>query len=259
MAFLFNPLHVALHQHLNWDFAYTYSFARNDPWVPLARSEIRRLSQHLPVLVAKRGGDWVPVVPLETGEPGKSPLDEDFGWRFGRPPTALRYHPFQALETGEEKPVLAVAVDDKTVGPDRTNRFFDQEGRPAPLIKAILRRLQQLRLERKQSEDAAKALAEASVLKPLPDLKDRQGRTPFWTVDQEAFFALSGDDLATLGEKPHHAFLLAIAMLYSSRFLPGKTQRSTVPLKAAERREEEEEPAYAGDEDSKLFFNFDQN
>ena len=221
MAFLFNPLHYALHHAVRWDFATVFDFARNDGYVPIARSEVRSLAQHVPILVAITGSKAVAVVPIDPQHATHAPLDEAFRWRHGTAPTALRYHPFRAIaDSTTGAPILAVAEDRVTVNTTATNGFFDDNAQPLPVVRAVLRRLQQLESEKSQMRAAASALAEAGLLVAMPHLTDRRGRAPFHTLDSSAFAALPPARLATLGPLPHHAFMLAASMAYSRQWLP---------------------------------------
>ena len=220
MAFLFNPLHYALHHAVRWDFATSFEFARKDNYVPIARSEVRSLAQQAPILVVISGKYVVPAVPLNPQHTRHPLLDEAFRWRRGTAPTALRYHPFRTIaDSNTGAPMLAVAEDRETVRADATNGFFDELARPLPVVRAVLRRLQQLHLEKAQIQAAAVALAEADLLVAVPNLVDSMGRAPFHTLNDAAFARLPAARLSTLGRSPRHAFMLAAAMAHSRQWL----------------------------------------
>lgn len=224
MNFLVNPLHYALHHDLGWTLAARFPFAAVQITLPVARAEMRGLAEHAPLLLQRAGANLVPVVVLNPAWCRTPVFDAHLNWAGPYPPLVLRYHPFQLIDDAARpgQYLLGVANDPETVSREQPNAFFDERAQPAPLVRAVFRRLQIIRHERARIVAAAMALEQAGLVRSL-SLKDARGRKLFHSLDAAKFKVMGGADLAGLGERPQDAQMLAVALEYSqSRHLLGE-------------------------------------
>lgn len=148
----------------------SYRFAAGRTLIPLVAAELAKAVLAMPLALVEENGA-LHLVAVMSLEPGKNQfVAPDGRWLGNYIPAAVRSYPFALLQPdGAQASILCVDEDSALVvdaGTPGSEPFFDEEGAPAPPLKAVLDFLSQLEANRVVTGRAVVALSSAGVLTP---------------------------------------------------------------------------------------------
>ena len=152
--------------------------------------------------------------------------------RFGCCPTA-----------GTDAVVLCVDEESKLVvdGSSAGEEFFDAQGNPAPVLKPVFEAAMALERDRKSTDLAVEALAQAGVIRPWEiKVKTKEGERPIGglhRVDEAALRALPDETFLNLRKTSAlpiaYAQMLSMGQLSVLEHLARAQTQATAPPRAA--------------------------
>jgi hypothetical protein len=191
------------HAGKKWLHSNGYAFAAADALAPLVGAELVRAAVSMPCAFLEQSGRYTLVAVLSL-VPGRNMcVGPDGRWLLGYIPAWFRTYPFRLVpQQGTDKAVLCVdegsglVVEDNAAGED----FFAKDGNIPPALKTLFDLLTHVESNRRVTERAVSALAEAGVIAPWPiKLKTEQG--------EKAISGLHRIDEAALNALPDDVFL----------------------------------------------------
>ena len=199
----------------------SYHFAADKPLIPLVAAELAKAVVALPLAFVEENGA-LHLVAVMSLEPQKNQfVAPDGRWLGGYIPAAVRGYPFALLQPdGAQAPILCVDEDSGLVvdaGTSGSEPFFDEEGAPAPPLKAVLDFLSQVEANRAATNRAVTALGAAGVLAPwtlqVGTPESPRTVTGLQCVDEARLNAL--DDESFLALRSAGALTVAYAQMLS--------------------------------------------
>jgi hypothetical protein len=202
----------------------SYAFAAGEVVAPIVAAELVHAALAMPCAFLRQGDRYTLVGVLSATASSNMFVGRDGRWHGGYVPATLRLHPFRMLPgEGTDKVLLCVDEDSKLiVDADATGEpFFDQQGKLSPSLTAVFEAGMALERNRKATDLAVAALAEADVIRPWPiTVKSGQNERPIsglYRVDEAALNALAGD--VFLGLRKANALPIAYTQMLSARQL----------------------------------------
>ena len=193
------------HGNKKWQRFKNYAFAAADATMPIVGAEIGRAALAMPcAFVPQQEAGRYTLVAALSPVPGRNMfVGPDGSWLGPYVPFWFRVYPFRVLPApGLDQPVLCVD-EDSTLIVDRNaagEDFFDAAGNLSPALKPVFDALMHVERNRKVTDLAVAALAQAGVIRPWPiKLKTDQG--------EQAVGGLHRVDEAALRALPDEAFL----------------------------------------------------
>jgi len=183
------------HGNKKWQRFTNYGFAAADAMVPIVGAEVGRAALAMPCafMHEQEAGRYTLVVALSP-IPGRNMfVGPDGSWLGPYVPFWFRVYPFRLLPApGLDQPVLCVD-EDSTLIVDRIaagEEFFDAAGNLSPALKPVFEALMHVERNRKVTDLAVAALAQADVIQPWPiKLKTDQGEQAVGGFNSYAFDA----------------------------------------------------------------------
>lgn len=214
------PVSRDTHAGQIWRRLSTYSFAAQEPYVPIAGLEFGRLVSTMPIAFVEISGEYVPVAVLSLTPKDNLFVAPDGRWLGSYIPLMFRFYPFRLLRRpGTDQYTLWVddAAQEISDAAASTELFYDAEGQLAPGLKAVFDGLAQFEQNRVGTLAAVAALRAEKAICPW-DLKVKDGDqdrnvTGLHRVDEVALNALS--DEAYLRLRKANAMVIAYAQLLS--------------------------------------------
>ena len=217
----FVPVSRGSHTGKAWLRYSSYDFAADRAAIPIVAAELAKAVLSMPLAFVEENGARH-IVAVMSPEPGKNQfVAPDGRWLGGYIPAAIRGYPFSLLHPdGAQAPILCVDENSGLVvdaGTPGAELFFDEEGTPAPALKAVLDFLGQVETNRDATKRAVMALVAADVLTPWPlQVNTSAGTTTvsgLHRIDEARFNALN--DEVFLGLRTVGSLVVAYAQLIS--------------------------------------------
>jgi SapC len=189
------------HGQKKWLRCNDYGFAAADGAAPIVGLELARAALSVPCGFLEQSGCYT-LVALLAPVPGRNMFVGPGGrWLGPYVPAWFRAYPFRMLpQQGTDKLALGVDEDSKLVAERSAaggEDFFDAEGNFSPALRSVFESLAAVERNRKATDLAVAALAQAGVIRPWPiTLKTEQGEqvvTGLHRVDEAALRALPDD------------------------------------------------------------------
>jgi hypothetical protein len=193
------------HANKKWQRYTNLAFAAGEGIAPLVGAELARAALAMPCAFVQQAGRYVLVAVLSF--PGGRSMFVGPGGRWlGRYiPALFRLYPFRMLPTkGTDAVVLCVDEESKLVvdGASTGEEFFDAQGNPAPVLKPVFEVAMAMERERKSTDSAIEALAQAGILRPWEiKVATKDGERPIsglFRADEAALRALSDETFLKL-------------------------------------------------------------
>ena len=209
------------HGQAKWSRNKSYAFAAADPIAPVVLAELANTMVSMPLALSEQAGRYTLVAVLSL-TPGRNMFVGSDGRWLGRyVPAWFRGYPFRTFpRPGTDNAVLCVDEESDLVveGSAATEGFFDAEGNLSPALKPRFEFLMQVERNRRVTDLAVAALAEAGVIRPWQiKLKTGQGEQPvdgLHRIDGAALNALPDDIFLKL--RRASALFLADAQILST-------------------------------------------
>lgn len=250
------------HRHHRWRRYRSYGFAANETFVPVLAAELARAALHMPIAFMERK-DGPVLVAVMSMTPGVNLfVSTDGQWLGGYVPAALRGYPFRLMPVKErEESVLVFDEDSGLIGEGEADAegepLFTAEGTPSKPVADTLEFLRQCEINRKLTERAVAAIAEAGLIEDWPmTVRTGEGERKVAGLKRASERGLNGlDEAAFLALRRAGALPVVYAQLLSMQNVAGfdrivKLRDQLAAAKAAQR----DEPAWQiGDSDELLF------
>lgn len=191
------------HARLRWQRRSNYLFAARQPLAPLVGFEMHSAAAALPIAFLAHGEGWVVAAILGVPPSSNFCVAPDGRWTGPYIPAVLRSNPFSLTKTPNGQLLLCIDEDSGLVteGP-QGERFFSDDGKPAPATTEILNFLTRMEQGRQATERACTALHKHALLTPWPvSFKSEAGGKPvggLFRVDEPALAKLPGEALREL-------------------------------------------------------------
>jgi hypothetical protein len=208
----FVPINRSRHTGKAWRRFQSYGFASEQDIIPLAGAEFGRAAAAMPIAFVQQSGGYVPVAVMSPIARRNFFIGPAGQWLGTYVPAALRFYPFRLLKPeGSEGSLLCIDEDSGlVVDTDGTAEdFFDAEGIPSPVIKAVRDFLSEIERTRTLTDRAVAAAAETGLIQPWPLSVKVADQTALlngiFRIDEAAMNALDDADffnLRKLGSLP---------------------------------------------------------
>jgi hypothetical protein len=220
----FVPVNRERYSQKKWLRYTSYAFAAAEVVAPIVAAELVSAAPAMPCAFLRQGERFTLVAVLSGTASGNMFVGQDGRWFGGYVPALLRLHPFRMLPSeGTDKVLLCVDEESKLIveGDAQGEPFFDQEGNLSPALKAVFEAAMAVERNRKATDLAVAALAQADVIRPWQiTIKSGESTHPIsglYRVDEAALNALPDD--AFLGLRKASALPLAYTQMLSTRQL----------------------------------------
>lgn len=211
------------HANLRWQRYGSYTFAAHDTVAPLVVQELPKACMTLPVALIQQDGKFTPVAVqgLQSGQ--NLFVAPDGRWIGPYTPAEYRGYPFALAKAKNEQLVLCVDADSGLVGEGYTERFFDEQGAPSPVVKDVLSFLQQVKQNRELTQRLCAVLDAEGLIQPWPiSLNSESGEQPIeglYRIDEAKFNSLDAQALYRVHQSG--ALPLVYCQLLSMQHLQG--------------------------------------
>lgn len=221
------PVEPKLLPTQGWQRKSSLEHAAGDACAPVLLQELATIIQFTPIAFLRQKNGAVRLVSLQGLHEGENLLVNPKGrWKTGYVPSVYRAYPFvmRKVDMGEKRAVMLCFNHDSGLfreNPDpRKNeeRFFDDAGKPQPLLEELAAFMKSRANNQKVTELAVAALEKAGLLEPWvwkfenPD-PDRPLLQGLFRINQAAFDELDAARLKTLQKS--NALTVAYAQLFS--------------------------------------------
>jgi hypothetical protein len=193
------------HGQKKWRRFEDYRFAAKEAVVPLAAGELAKAALAMPCAFVQQSGTYTLVAVLSLAAGRNMFVGPDGRWFGSYIPAYMRFYPFRALpqQGSADKLVLCVDEDSGLVidGSAGGEEFFEPEGKPSATLKPIADALMQIERNRRATDVAVAALAQAGVIKPWNINLQAEKQRPIsglHCVDEAALAGVSDDALLKL-------------------------------------------------------------
>lgn len=242
------PLSPISHRTHGWTSRGDYKFAAADACVALLLPELSAALPSYPLAFIQRpDGKFMLVAMLALNSGENLYLDVQGRWQAGYVPSHYRGYPFSLNPVQSDESRMALCFNAKSgryrEQPDvrqGETRFFDDDGKPQPVLAQVLNFLQSCSQSRQQTQVAVDALAGAGLLQPwpLPQAMQVSPSQPLlqglYRIDEATLNQQSAEQLLSLRQA--NALGLAYAQLFSM-------SRLAVLQQLAKRRQQAPQPA----------------
>lgn len=209
------------HRTHGWRRYDNYAFAAAEVLAPLVLQEVAEALARYPLAFVKDAAGHAHLVAVLGLEPGRNLFVDPRGtWRGGYVPSCYRGYPFFLQPQPGDAQRAALGFDlgsrlyreQPDVGSGE-ERFFDDEGRPQPLVQRLVGFLQAVAQDQRATRRAVALLARSSLLVPW-DWPGRAANQPgLYRADETGLAALSPAQLGELRDAS--ALRLAYAQILS--------------------------------------------
>jgi len=197
---------VSREQHAGkrWQRPTSYSFTANDAVAPLVAQELPRVCMSMPVgfVNTPNGYQLVAVQGLQSGR--NLWLAPDGRWIGPYVPATYRGHPFVLAKTSDEQHALCIRNVDGVISESEGEPFFGEDGKPSKPIQDVLRFLELLATNTRQTAALCTLLDAHGLIQPwnIPvktggDSNEQKVQGLF-RVDEAALNALSAEAFEAL-------------------------------------------------------------
>jgi len=193
------------HAKKKWLRYTNFTFAAGEVIAPIVSAELVSAALAMPCAFVQQAGRHSLVAMLSLIG-GRNMFVGPGGRWLGRyVPAALRLYPFRMLpQAGTDAVVLCVDEESKLVVEVSStgDEFFDAQGNPAPALKPVFEVAMALERDRKSTDLAVAALAQAGVIRPWEiKVKTGEGERPIsglYRADEAAIRALPDETFLNL-------------------------------------------------------------
>ena len=210
------PVNKERHGTKSWRRFTSFSFAAQDHVATIVGAEISKAATSMPLAFARVQERYVLVAVLSL-EPGRNLfVSTDGRWIGSYVPSGFQGFPFRlARGEGREDLVLCVYEDSGLVFEDRKagEPFFDDGGEISKSLKRVMDFLLNVETNRKATEVAVSALAEAEVIVPWSLKAGNKKIEGLYRIDETKLQKV--ENSVFLGLRPTGAIPLAYAQLFS--------------------------------------------
>jgi len=228
------------HANKKWLRYTNFAFAAGEVIAPIVGTELGRAVLAMPCAFVQQSGRYVLVAVLSLVAGRNVFVGPDGRWLGRYVPAAFRLYPFRVLPTeGKDAVVLCVDEEGKLVvdGTSAGEEFFDAEGNPAPVLKPVFEAAMAVERDRKSTDLAVEALAQAGVIRPWEiKVATKEGERPIGglhRVDEAALRALPDEAFLNLRKTSAlpiaHAQMLSIGQLGALEHLARAQTQATAP------------------------------
>jgi SapC len=181
-----------------------YGFAAGEMIAPIVAAELARAAPAMPCAFLQQSGRYTLVAVLSLIAGRNMFVAPDGRWLGLYVPAVFRLYPFRVLPTERGDLVLCVDEQSNLVvdGSSAGEEFFDSQGNPAPVLKPAFDAAMALETNRKSTELAVEALAQAGVKRPWEiKVKSNEGERPIsglHRLDEAALHALPDETFLNL-------------------------------------------------------------
>lgn len=218
------PVNRERFDHKKWLGYTSYAFAAGEVVTPIVAAELVNAGLAMPCAFLRQGDRYFLVAVLSATASGNMFVGQDGRWYGGYVPASLRLHPFRMLPSeGTDKLLLCVDEESKLIveGDAKGEPFFDQQGKLSPSLTAVFGAAMAVERNRKATDQAVAALAQADVICPW-QITVKSGETArpisgLYRVDEAALDALPEE--AFLGLRKANALPIAYTQMLSTRQL----------------------------------------
>ena len=201
----FVPVNRERYGQKKWLRYTSYAFAAGEVVTPIVAAELARAALALPCAFLQQSGRYTLVAVLSLIAGRNMFVGPDGRWLGPYVPAVFRLYPFRVLPTEQgDSVVLCVDEESNLVvdGSSAGEEFFDAQGNPAPVLKPAFDAAMALERNRKSTELAVEALAQAGVIRPWEiKVKSAEGERPIGglhRVDEAALHALPDETFLNL-------------------------------------------------------------
>jgi hypothetical protein len=220
----FVPVNRERYGQKKWLRYTSHAFAAGEVVAPIVAAELVNAALAMPCAFLRQADRYTLVAVLSATASGNMFVGRDGRWFGGYVPAILRLHPFQMLPTeGTDKLLLCVDEESKLIveGHAQGEPFFDQQGKLSPALKAVFEAAMAVERNRKATDLAVAALAQAEVIRPwqitVKSGEDERPISGLYRVDEAALNSLPDD--AFLGLRKANALAIAYTQMLSTRQL----------------------------------------
>ena len=228
------------HANKKWLRYANFRFAAGEVIAPIVGAELARAALAMPCAFVQQSGRYVLVAVLSPPGGRNVFVGSDGRWLGRYVPAALRLYPFRLLPTaGADAVVLCVDEESKLVvdGNSAGEEFFDSQGNPAPVLKPVFEAAMALERDRKSTDLAIAALAQAGVVRPWEiKVKTKEGERPIGglhRVDEAALRDLPDETFVNLRKTSAlqiaYAQMLSMGQLSALEYLVRAHSQATAP------------------------------
>jgi hypothetical protein len=185
------------HANKKWQRYVNFAFAAGESVAPIVGAELAQAALAMPCAFLQQSGRYVLVALLSVLSGRNMYVGPDGRWLGPCIPAMFRLYPFRMLSNKEtDAVVLCVDEDSKFIvdGSSPGEEFFDAEGNPAPVLKPVFEAAMAVERDRKVTDLAVEALAQAGVIRPWEiKAKTNEGERPIsglFRADEAALRAL---------------------------------------------------------------------
>lgn len=197
------PVTPERHGPRRWRRFSSYAFARALRDVPIVLAELEPAASALPLAFRQAPSGWEVVALLGLSPATRGIFVTASGtWRGTYVPSALRAYPFVADDSGADgqATLMIDEASDLITDDPGDEPFFEDAAQPSEALSQVITFFRTRTASQIETRRAATALAEAGLLTAWTpshgmSAEDAAG---YWSVDQAALAALSGDALAAL-------------------------------------------------------------
>lgn len=227
MANRFQPVEPKLLPTQGWQRKSSLEHAAKDACAPVLLQELATIIQFTPIAFLRQRNGAIRLVSLQGLHEGENLLVNPKGrWKTGYVPSVYRAYPFvmRKVDMGEKRGVMLCFDHDSGLfreSPDsgkKEERFFDDAGKPQPLLEEIVTFMQSRANNQRATELAVAALEKAGLLEPWvwkfenPD-PDRPLLRGLFRINDAALNGVDAETLKALQKSG--ALTVAYAQLFS--------------------------------------------
>jgi SapC len=201
----FVPINTSCHTGKAWRRFQSYGFASAQDVIPLAGAEFGKAAAAMPIAFVQQSGGYVPVAVMSPIAGRNFFIGPAGQWLGTYVPAALRCYPFRLLGLeGSEGSFLCIDEDSGLVvdANGTAEDFFDADGNPSPVIKAVRDFVWEIERNRTLTDRAVAAIAETGLIQPWPlSVKVGEQTTPLngiFRIDEAAMNTLDDADFLKL-------------------------------------------------------------
>ena len=198
------PITKQNHSDKSWNRFSSYTFTAKDNLAPIAAAEIPKAVHAFPLAFVKYQENYT-LVALLSLTPGTNMFVAPGGqWLGAYVPSVFRCYPFMlANAEGQEDPVLCVDDASDLIKAEKgAEPFFDEQGELSESVKGIIDFLSKLDQNRRATNQAVAALAEAGVIAEwalkIKDGDQEKPVTGLYCIDEAKLNALDDEQFLTL-------------------------------------------------------------
>jgi hypothetical protein len=193
------------HANKKWLRYSNYAFAAGEMIAPIVGAELARAALAMPCAFLQQSGRYALVAVLSLVAGRNMFVGPDGRWLGLYVPAVFRLYPFRVLPTERADSVVLCVDEQSNLVVDASStgeEFFDAQGNPAPVLKPAFNVAMAVEQNRKSTELAVEALAQAGVIRPWEiKVKSNEGERPIsglYRADEAALRELADETFLTL-------------------------------------------------------------